>query len=43
MPGRHRSPKVAAIVGFLVEHFSHAPWRINAKRRNARSRANSER
>ena len=38
MPGRHRSPKVAAIVGFLVEHFSHAPWRIGANRRAARSR-----
>lgn len=25
--GRHRSPKVAAIADFLVEKFSHAPWR----------------
>jgi DNA-binding transcriptional LysR family regulator len=25
--GRHRSPKVAAMVEFLVEKFSGAPWR----------------
>jgi DNA-binding transcriptional LysR family regulator len=25
--GRHRSPKVAAIVDFLLENFAHAPWR----------------
>ena len=25
--GRHRSPRVAAMVEFLVERFSHAPWR----------------
>jgi DNA-binding transcriptional LysR family regulator len=25
--GRHRSPKVAAMMDFLVENFSHAPWR----------------
>lgn len=24
--GRHRSPKVAAMVGFLLENFAHAPW-----------------
>jgi len=27
LPGRHRSPKVVAMVEFLLEHFSHAPWR----------------
>lgn len=26
-PGRQRSPKVAAMVDFLVENFGHAPWR----------------
>lgn len=26
-PGRHRSPRVAAFVDFLVEKFSGAPWR----------------
>lgn len=33
--GRHRSPKVAAMVEFLVEKFAHAPWRAAkpAKRR----------
>lgn len=25
--GRHRSPKVAAMVEFLIESFGHAPWR----------------
>jgi DNA-binding transcriptional LysR family regulator len=25
--GRHRSPKVAAMVEFLLENFAHAPWR----------------
>jgi len=28
-PGRHRSPKVAAMMDFLVENFSHMPWRPN--------------
>jgi DNA-binding transcriptional LysR family regulator len=31
LPGRHRSPKVVAMVEFLVEHFSHAPWRLPAR------------
>lgn len=25
--GKHRSPKVAAMVEFLLESFAHAPWR----------------
>jgi DNA-binding transcriptional LysR family regulator len=25
--GRHRSPKVAAMLEFLLENFSRAPWR----------------
>jgi DNA-binding transcriptional LysR family regulator len=25
--GRHRAPKVAAMVDFLIESFAHAPWR----------------
>jgi len=30
--GRHRSPKVAAMVDYLVERFSGAPWRRGRKR-----------
>lgn len=25
--GRHRSPKVGAMLDFLIHHFGHAPWR----------------
>ena len=39
LPGRHRSPKVAAMVEFLLEHFSHAPWRLPTRRPTPRSRA----
>lgn len=39
MPGRHRSPKVAAMVDFLLENFSHAPWRLPSHRAVPRSRA----
>jgi DNA-binding transcriptional LysR family regulator len=39
LPGRHRSPKVAAMVDFLLEHFSRAPWRLPARGPVARSRA----
>jgi DNA-binding transcriptional LysR family regulator len=39
LPGRHRSPKVAAMVEFLLEHFSHDPWRLPARRPTPRSRA----
>jgi DNA-binding transcriptional LysR family regulator len=28
--GRHRSPRVAALVEFLLEKFSAAPWRVSA-------------
>ena len=31
--GRHRSPRVAAMIDFLVERFADAPWRGPAKRR----------
>ncbi len=34
--GRHRSPKVAAMVEFLVQRFASAPWRVAAKKRGAR-------
>ena len=30
--GRHRSPRVAAMVEFLVERFAAAPWRVAMKR-----------
>jgi DNA-binding transcriptional LysR family regulator len=30
--GRHRSPKVVALVDFLVEKFASAPWRIAPRR-----------
>ena len=29
-PGRHRQPKVAAMVDFLIEQFADAPWRARA-------------
>lgn len=28
--GRHRSPKVAAMMDFMLENFSHAPWRAQS-------------
>ncbi|MCE2990760.1 MAG: LysR family transcriptional regulator [Burkholderiales bacterium] len=31
--GKHRSPRVAAFVNFLVEHFADAPWRDGAEPR----------
>lgn len=31
--GRHRSPRVAAMVEFLVERFASAPWRSRGRRR----------
>lgn len=31
--GRHRSPRVAAMIDFLVERFGAAPWRAPAKAR----------
>lgn len=31
--GRHRSPRVAAMIDFLVERFGSAPWRAPAKAR----------
>jgi DNA-binding transcriptional LysR family regulator len=34
--GRHRSPKVAAMVEFLVERFGKAPWRIAPRRKAGR-------
>jgi DNA-binding transcriptional LysR family regulator len=33
--GRHRSPRVAAMIDYLVERFSSAPWRAHAARRKA--------
>ncbi|HET7400160.1 MAG TPA: LysR family transcriptional regulator [Usitatibacter sp.] len=33
--GRHRSPRVAAMIDFLVERFGTAPWRIEPRRRKA--------
>ena len=34
--GRHRSPKVAAMVEFLAERFGKAPWRIPPRRKGVR-------
>jgi len=31
--GRHRSPRVAALVDFLVEKFADSPWRVRKGRR----------
>jgi DNA-binding transcriptional LysR family regulator len=39
LPGRHRSPKVAAMVDFLLENFSDAPWRLPVARPAPRSRS----
>jgi len=33
--GRHRMPKVRAFLDFLVERFSHAPWRLAAVSQDA--------
>jgi DNA-binding transcriptional LysR family regulator len=33
--GRHRSPRVAAMIDFLVERFGDAPWRAPSKARKA--------
>lgn len=33
--GRHRSPRVAAMIDFLVERFGSAPWRTEPRRRKA--------
>jgi DNA-binding transcriptional LysR family regulator len=32
--GRHRSPRVSAMIDFLVERFASAPWRAPAKRKS---------
>ena len=37
--GRHRSPRVAAMVEFLVERFASQPWRVPAKRKRAAEKA----
>jgi DNA-binding transcriptional LysR family regulator len=31
--GRHRSPRVAAMIDFLVERFAAAPWRVAPRRK----------
>jgi len=36
--GRHRSPKVIAMVDFLLEHFGHMPWRNIPARRVGRAK-----
>lgn len=33
--GRHRSPRVAAMIDFLVERFSSAPWRVARKAKSS--------
>jgi DNA-binding transcriptional LysR family regulator len=39
LPGRHRSPKVVAMVDFLLEHFSDPPWRLPKRGTRLASRA----
>ena len=34
--GRHRSPRVAAMIEFLVEKFGQAPWLVGMKRRRVK-------
>ncbi len=29
-PGRHRTPKIAAFVDFMMRRFAHRPWRLDA-------------
>jgi DNA-binding transcriptional LysR family regulator len=29
-PGRHRAPKIAAFVDFVMRRFAHRPWRLDA-------------
>ena len=31
--GRHRSPRVAAMIDFLLERFGDAPWRAPLRRK----------
>ncbi|MEP7157567.1 MAG: LysR family transcriptional regulator [Betaproteobacteria bacterium] len=41
LPGKHKSPRVAAFVNFLVETFASAPWRLAGaaeKSKSARAR-----
>ncbi len=33
-PGKHRLPKVSAMLDFLVEQFGQAPWRAHPRRPN---------
>ena len=35
LPGKHKSPRVAALVNFLVETFASAPWRLAVARGQA--------
>jgi DNA-binding transcriptional LysR family regulator len=37
--GRHRSPRVAAMIDFLVERFGDAPWRAKARPRKGTAKA----
>ena len=37
LPGKHKSPRVAALVNFLVETFASAPWRLAVAREPAKT------
>lgn len=37
LPGKHKSPRVAAFVNFLVESFASAPWRLAVERERPQS------
>jgi hypothetical protein len=38
-PGKHRLPKVTAMLDFMIEHFASAPWRVARKKPARRPRA----
>jgi DNA-binding transcriptional LysR family regulator len=38
-PGKHRLPKVTAMLDFMIEHFASAPWRAARKKPARRPRA----
>ena len=39
LPGKHKSPRVAAFVNFMVETFASAPWRLAAKSGQVKTQA----
>ena len=42
LPGKHKSPRVAAFVNFLVETFAAAPWRLAVAHEPSKTRRGSK-